>query len=61
MDKKFSFKVFNSSSEFEDWQRNEDVQICSICPIVIGLGMKMSTMDADASSQIGAFVVYCTK
>lgn len=61
MDKKFSFKVFKNASEFEDWQRNEDVQICSISPVAFGAVMDMESTSASADAHIGAFVVYCIK
>lgn len=58
MDKILSFKVFETSSDFEDWQRSAGVNVCSISPISLGMGMDIEQMTANAETHIGAFVVY---
>ena len=62
MDKKLCYKVFNSSVELEDWQKNEDVNICSISPMVGTVTMNASgtinEQKADCGVTVGAFVVY---
>ncbi len=64
MKKILSYKVFNSSEELEQWQKdNPGVDVFSISPMVKGLGMqidsqKIEDQRATGQTEIGAFVIY---
>jgi len=60
-ERKLCYRIFKTSTEMEDWQRNEDITISSISPLMLGGVMDIESQSANCNTTIGAFVVYWRK
>lgn len=54
----FKFKTFNSSNEFEDWQKENGVNIYQFSPIMLETDNTLVKGSMTIKTKIGCFIVY---
>lgn len=58
MNKILAYKVFSSSDEFVEWQRNYNKTVTSIVPFITDISTNSIQNNCTYSSAVGCFVTY---
>jgi flagellar hook-basal body complex protein FliE len=60
MEKKIlKYKMFDTSEDFEQWQKdNENVTVSNVTPVITNMAMDVSETQTTAETQAKAFVLY---